>query len=58
MTRLLTADEVAERLQLPRSWVYAAARRGDLPSVQAGRYRRFDWADVEIWIEHRKTSRR
>ncbi len=34
---LLTADDVAERLGVPRSWVYRAAREGDLPfrSVRA-----------------------
>jgi len=51
---LLTADEVAERLRVPRSWVYRAAREGDLPSVRCGRYRRFDEGDVEQWISRQK----
>jgi len=51
---LLTADEVAERLRVPKTWVYRAAREGDLPSVRCGRYRRFDERDVDSWIdEHR-----
>lgn len=51
---LLTADEVAERLRVPKTWVYRAAREGDLPSVRCGRYRRFDERDVDFWIdEHR-----
>ncbi len=54
MTELLTADDVAERLQVPRSWVYRAAREGDLPSVRCGRYRRFDEGDVEQWINRQK----
>lgn len=53
-SKLLTAEEVAERLCVPQTWVYRAARKGDLPSVQCGRYRRFDEADVERWIELRK----
>lgn len=53
---LLTADEVAERLKVPRSWVYRAARSGALPSVRCGRYRRFDEADVEAWIAGQKDS--
>lgn len=57
MIRLLTADQVAEQLQLPRSWVYSAARRGDLPHVPCGRYVRFDPADVERWVEERKEGR-
>jgi excisionase family DNA binding protein len=52
--RLLTAGEVAARLKVPRSWVYRAAREGDLPSVRCGRYRRFDEGDVEHWIARQK----
>lgn len=55
-TELMTADELAERLQVPRSWVYRAAREGDLPSVRCGRYRRFDEADVDRWIRAQKGS--
>ena len=53
---LLTADDVAERLGVPRSWVYRAAREGDLPSVRCGRYRRFDAADLAAWIDRRKRT--
>lgn len=56
MTELLTADDVAERLHVPTSWVYRAAREGDLPSVRCGRYRRFDEGDVERWISRQKGS--
>jgi excisionase family DNA binding protein len=53
---LLTAEEVAERLKVPRTWVYRAARQGELPSVRCGRYRRFDADDVDHWIEEQKGS--
>ena len=43
---LRTADEIAARLRVPKSWVYRAAREGTLPSVRCGRYRRFDDRDV------------
>lgn len=49
--RLLTASEVAEQLQVPRSWLYSAARSGAFPSVRVGRYVRFDSRDVTAWIE-------
>lgn len=51
---LMTADEVAKRLRVPRSWVYLAAREGDMPSVRCGRYRRFDGRDVDDWISEQK----
>jgi excisionase family DNA binding protein len=52
--RLLTADEVAARLQLPRSWVYRAAREGRFPYVQCGRYVRFTEADVATWVQQQR----
>lgn len=54
--RLLTAAEVAERLGVPETWVYRAARSGKLPSVKLGHYVRFRWSDVEAWLE-RETGR-
>lgn len=57
MSELLrTADEVAARLQVPKTWVYRAAREGALPSVRCGRYRRFDDRDVERWIDGQRRS--
>lgn len=53
---LLTAEEVAAQLKVPRTWVYRAAREGELPSVRCGRYRRFDADDVERWVEKQKMS--
>jgi excisionase family DNA binding protein len=50
VTRLLTPQQVAARLQVPTSRVYAAARRGELPSLKLGKYRRFDEATLEAWI--------
>lgn len=53
-SELMTAEDVARRLHVPPTWVYRAARNGSLPSVQCGRYRRFDEADVERWIQSQK----
>jgi excisionase family DNA binding protein len=49
-SRLLDSDEVAERLNLPPTWVREAARRGELPSLKLGHYRRFRSEDVETWL--------
>ncbi|MGI8462321.1 MAG: helix-turn-helix domain-containing protein [Solirubrobacterales bacterium] len=53
-SKLITADEVAELLQVPKSWVYRACREGALPAVRCGRYVRFDPADIERWIDDQK----
>jgi excisionase family DNA binding protein len=44
---ILNAAEVADLLQLRRSTVEDYARRGLLPSIKLGRFRRFVRADVE-----------
>ena len=49
---LLTAEEVAALLAVPRSSVYEYARRrvDPLPSLLIGRHRRFDRRTVERWL--------
>jgi excisionase family DNA binding protein len=39
--QLLTADQLAERWQVPAAHVYRLARAGRIPVVRLGRYRRF-----------------
>ena len=51
LDELLTTDEVAELLQVPRSTVSDYARRGVLPSIKLGRHRRFVRSDVANAIE-------
>jgi excisionase family DNA binding protein len=48
--RLLTADEIAERLGMKTEWVWAQARAGRIPHVRLGRYRRFRESAVEEWL--------
>jgi excisionase family DNA binding protein len=49
--RLLDAKEVADRLNVPVSWVRESTRSGAMPCVELGRYRRYDWQAVEAWLE-------
>ena len=53
--RLLTAEEVAELLGVPKSWVYDQSRKGLIPTVELGRYRRFRREAIEAWIRDRET---
>ena len=48
---LLTADEVAEILRVPRSWVYS--HLSELPVIRLGRYVRFKRSEVERFLENR-----
>ena len=54
-TNLLTADDVAELLRVPKSWVYAETRAGRMPHVALGpRYRRYRRDVIEAWIAERE----
>ena len=48
---LLTADEVAQILRVPRSWVYS--HLGDLPVIRLGRYIRFKRSDIDEFLTKR-----
>jgi len=39
--RLLTADQLAQRWQVPKSQVYRLTREGGIPAVKLGRYYRY-----------------
>ena len=47
--RLLTAEQVADRWQVPASQVYRLAREDRLPAVRLGRYRRWRVEQVEAF---------
>ncbi|MDP9346372.1 MAG: helix-turn-helix domain-containing protein [Actinomycetota bacterium] len=49
MTQLLTADQLAERWQVPKSQVYALTRSGVIPTVKLGRYYRYSPAAIEAF---------
>lgn len=47
---LLTVSEIAERLQVKVSWVYA--RADELGAYRLGKYLRFDWNRVLERLPH------
>jgi len=47
---LMSAAEVAELLGVPASWVYEQSRRGRIPTVTLGRYRRYRREAIEAWV--------
>jgi excisionase family DNA binding protein len=56
--RLLTADDVAGLLGVPRTFVYALSRRGVLPTVRIGdRYVRYRANAIEDWIASQESTR-
>jgi excisionase family DNA binding protein len=55
LIELLTAEQVADRLKLPQSWVEEATRQGRLPCHEFGRYKRYSLPAV---IEAAERERR
>jgi len=43
---LLIAKELADRLKVPRSWVYEQSRQGKIPTHRVGRYIRFNIQEI------------
>jgi excisionase family DNA binding protein len=54
---LLTVEELAEALHVPRSWIYDRTRKKTIPHVKVGRYPRFDLNEVLAWLEFQKGRR-
>lgn len=47
---LLTADQVAQMLGVPKTWVYEQSRKGRIPTVTLDRYRRYRAEAIARWI--------
>jgi excisionase family DNA binding protein len=51
---LLTPDELADKLEIPVSWVYEQSRQNNIPTHRIGRYIRFDLLEL---LESQKRSK-
>jgi excisionase family DNA binding protein len=52
--RIGGVPELATYLDLPKSWVYAQAEAGALPHFKLGRYLRFDFDEIDRYLEHHR----
>ena len=44
---LIGPKELAQKLDVPVSWIYSRTRTNDIPCVKVGKYVKFD--ESEIW---------
>lgn len=54
---LMTIDELATFLNVPKSWIYGHTRmayKTGFPVVKAGKYCRFDRQEVLTWLRNGK----
>ena len=54
--KLLTPEQVAERLQVTERTVYGWLRRGNLPALKLGRLWRIRPEDLEGFLESARTK--
>jgi excisionase family DNA binding protein len=52
----MTAEQLADRWQVPAAHVYRLARSGHIPVVTLGRYRRFRLDAIEAWESQQSTT--
>ena len=46
---LLTIDEAAALLRVPKSWLYERTRTNSVPHMKVGKYLRFDQQEFVAW---------
>lgn len=57
LPELLTVEELANALKVPKSWVYAQTRKKEsdsIPMFKAGKYCRFVEAEVREWLRRKQ----
>lgn len=55
-SEILTVEEVAQFLRVPKSTVYKLARLGQLPASKIGKHWRFLRGEIHAWM-HTRASR-
>lgn len=48
--KFLTVGELAEVLDVPKSWIYERTRHNAIPHFKMGKYVRFDIDEVRQWL--------
>jgi excisionase family DNA binding protein len=57
MENLLTAHQLAEKLQVSADWIYDQASGGGMPSYRIGTIRRFRISEIEEWLQRHREPR-
>ncbi len=52
--QLLSVNELAEYLNVPKSWIYDRTHRDAIPHIKLGRLVRFDLEEVLEWLNNKK----
>ena len=55
--RLVTVQEMATILRVPKSWLYERTRRNQIPYLKLGRYVRFEPEHVIAYFKEKQNER-
>jgi excisionase family DNA binding protein len=55
-TAVLTIDELAEYLRIPKSTLYKLAQEGKIPAQKVGRHWRFRKEAIDRWLGHSRAA--
>jgi len=56
LARVMTVDEVASYLRIPRSSVYKLAQEGKIPARKVGKHWRFHRDTIDHWLSNKFDS--
>lgn len=54
--RFLNVNELAELLSVPKGWIYERTSRDEIPFHKIGKYVRFDWNEIQNWLEQQRNA--
>jgi excisionase family DNA binding protein len=49
--KLIGITQLAEILDVPKSWLYSRTRTNEIPHYKIGKYRKFDESEVFEWLK-------
>jgi excisionase family DNA binding protein len=52
--KLLTVNELASLLGVPKSWIYRRTSLNEIPHLKLGTYVKFDLEKIEQWLESKE----
>ena len=53
---LISIKEMANRLDVPVSWLYSRTRINEIPHYKVGKYVRFDESEVWDWLKQQNEA--
>lgn len=53
---LISIDELSKRLGVSINTLYSWANQRKIPFFKLGRLLRFNWEDIQVWLEQKKVN--